>query len=231
LIQSFTLIVPAAGTSQRYGRNKLLEPLAGKPILYHTLSAFLARRDVARVGLATKHDFFSDPHLEPLLRDPRMMICAGGTCRAESVLRAVQTSPTEIAWLAIHDAARPLVSQALIDRTLSLAFEKGCAAPAMPVSLTIKQAPSPLPSRVERTLPRHELWAMQTPQIMRRADLLDAYETCPLPLEEVTDDVQLLELAGKPVYLLPGEERNLKITTPADLTLAETYAIEQRGGM
>jgi 2-C-methyl-D-erythritol 4-phosphate cytidylyltransferase len=74
---------------------------------------------------------------------------------------------------------------------------------------------------VQRTLPRHTLWAMQTPQVMRRADLLAAYDVCPLPLEQVTDDAQLLELAGREVWLVEGEERNLKITTQADLRLAE----------
>ena len=91
----------------------------------------------------------------------------------------------------------------------------------MPVSLTIKQADGPLPARVQRTLPRASLWAMQTPQVMRRADLLRAFETCPLPLEQVTDDVQLLELAGQPVWLVEGDERNLKVTTRMDLRVAE----------
>ena len=86
--------------------------------------------------------------------------------------------------------------------------------------MTIKQAKGSLPAKVERTIARNELWAMQTPQIARRADLLDAFERCPIPLDQVTDDVQLLELVGKPVWLIPGEERNLKITTTLDLKLA-----------
>jgi 2-C-methyl-D-erythritol 4-phosphate cytidylyltransferase len=88
------------------------------------------------------------------------------------------------------------------------------------VHLTIKQADGPLPARVQRTIPRHTLWAMQTPQIMRRADLLAAFSSCPIPLEQVTDDVQLLELAGQEVWLVAGEERNLKITTPMDMQVA-----------
>ena len=72
-------------------------------------------------------------------------------------------------------------------------------------------------------MPRHALWAMQTPQVMRRADLLDAYARCPVPLEQVTDDVQLLELAGHDVWLVPGEERNLKMTTAVDAHLAEYW--------
>jgi 2-C-methyl-D-erythritol 4-phosphate cytidylyltransferase len=90
----------------------------------------------------------------------------------------------------------------------------------MPVSLTIKRATGPLPARVECTVPRQNLWAMQTPQIARRADLLDAYARCPIPLDQVTDDVQLIELAGGQVWLAPGDERNLKITTQMDLIVA-----------
>jgi 2-C-methyl-D-erythritol 4-phosphate cytidylyltransferase len=129
--------------------------------------------------------------------------------------------PPEIQWIAVHDAARPLVSRELIDRTFAAARQYGAAVPAMPVSLTVKQADGPLPAKVQRTLPRHTLWAMQTPQAMRRADLLEAYARCPLPLDQVTDDVQLLEFIQKEVWLIPGEERNLKITSPADLRIAE----------
>jgi 2-C-methyl-D-erythritol 4-phosphate cytidylyltransferase len=121
----------------------------------------------------------------------------------------------------VHDAARPLVSQELIDRTLAAAVEHGAAAPAMPVQLTIKQATGPLPAKVQQTVPRNELWALQTPQIVRRETLLRAFEECPYPLEHVTDDLQLLELCGQAAWLVPGDERNIKITTPQDLMLAE----------
>jgi len=84
------------------------------------------------------------------------------------------------------------VSQTLITRTLSTARRHGAAVPAMPVALTIKQAHGPLPAKVQRTIPRHELWAMQTPQIMGRADLLAAFETCPIPLDQITGRRQLL---------------------------------------
>jgi len=137
---------------------------------------------------------------------------------------AAEASSPEIEWLAIHDAARPLVSPALIDRTFTAAIHHGAAAAALPVHLTIKEAAGPLPAAVRRTIPRRMLWAMQTPQVMRRRDLLEAFASCPIPLADVTDDIQLLELAGKPVWLVEGEERNLKITTPMDLQIAEMLA-------
>ena len=184
-----------------------------------------------RAGVGGVGEAPSDsPHPSPLpegegekrnpLSDQRLRFCVGGACRAESVLSALRQVSQEIKWVAIHDAARPLVSQALIDRTFEAAKAHGAAVPALPVTLTIKQATGPLPARVERTVPRQSLWAMQTPQVTRRADLLAAFENCPLPLEQITDDAQLLELCGREVWLVEGEERNLKITTQSDLLIA-----------
>jgi 2-C-methyl-D-erythritol 4-phosphate cytidylyltransferase len=217
---SFAVIIPAAGSSTRFGgpRNKLLEPLAGRPVLARTVTAFLARPDVAQVILPTGLEELA----QLLPADPRITICPGGQSRAHSVQNGLAAVTNSIEWVAVHDGARPLISQELIDRTLAVAVEHGAAVPALAVSLTIKQATGPLPARVERTVPRRDLWAMQTPQIMRRDALAQAFATCPIPLAQVTDDVQLIELAGGEVWLVPGDERNLKITTPIDLKVAES---------
>jgi 2-C-methyl-D-erythritol 4-phosphate cytidylyltransferase len=215
----FAVIIPAAGSSSRFGgaRNKLLESLVGQAVIVRSVNAFLTRSDIAKVILPT-----SLTELQALLpRDPRICFCAGGETRAHSVYEGVKAVPDSIDWVAVHDGARPLVSQDLIDRTLAAAATHGAAVPALAVSLTIKQAHGPLPARVEKTIPREHLWAMQTPQIMKRADLLNAFKNCPVPLSQVTDDVQLIELAGGQVWLVAGEERNLKITTPMDLKIAE----------
>lgn len=224
------VILPAAGRSTRFGagRDKLLEMLEGRAVIARSVGAFLSRADVGQVLLPTNQR----ERLEPLLRDEsggldsRVTFCAGGASRAGSVLSALRLVPDRFQWVAVHDAARPLVSAGLIDRTLAAAREHGAAVPALPVTLTVKQAHGPLPARAERTIPRHTLWAMQTPQIMRRVDLLAAYESCPLPLGQVTDDTQLLELAGRDVWLVEGEERNLKITTATDMHLAELWLQE-----
>jgi 2-C-methyl-D-erythritol 4-phosphate cytidylyltransferase len=221
------VILPAAGRSIRFGagRDKLLEMLQGRAVIARAVGAFLSRSDVGRILLPTN----LGERIEPVLRDesgqidPRVTFCAGGASRAESVLSALRNVPDRFEWVAVHDAARPLVSGDLIDRTFAAARQHGAAVPSLPVTLTVKQAHGPLPARAERTIPRHTLWAMQTPQIMRRADLLAAYESCPLPLGEVTDDTQLLELAGREVWLVDGEERNLKITTATDMHLAELW--------
>jgi len=224
-MSEFAVIFPAAGRSVRYGtgRSKLLEELKGRTVLRWAVEAFALRADVGAIVIATPPDDVAvlSEALGDLSRDRRIKFCAGGACRAESVRNGLRAVPEDVEWVAVHDAARPLVSQELISRTLKAARKHGAVVPAMPVALTIKQAAGPLPAQVVRTVPRHELWAMQTPQIMGRADLLAAFEACPIPLDQVTDDAQVLELVGKPVWLVEGEERNLKITTPADLQVAE----------
>src|SRR5665213_2510572 len=233
MMEQMAVILPAAGRSVRFGgpRNKLHEPLAGVTVIHRSVSAFLAREDVAQVIIATQPATEMEPSPPPPIEgfDRRIEFTAGGESRADSVWLALRAVSADVQWVAVHDAARPLVSRELIDRIFAAACKYGAAAPALPVALTVKQADVPLPARVGRTLPRHTLWSMQTPQIMRRADLLAAYDKCPLPLEQVTDDAQVLELAGLDVWLLAGEERNLKITTQADLRLAEWFLSQGAG--
>ena len=221
-METFALILPAAGKSVRFGgpRSKLLETLDDVAVITRSVQPFLARSDLAHVIIPC-----SDPEglAAVLPQDDRIQFCDGGLARAHSVLAALKKVPADIAWVAVHDAARPLISPALIEQTLAAARKYGAAVPALPAALTIKQAHGPLPAKVEQTLLRHVLWAMQTPQIMQRDHLVHAFEHCPLPLEQVTDDVQLLELAGFPVWLIPGEEQNLKVTTAIDLHLAKWW--------
>jgi 2-C-methyl-D-erythritol 4-phosphate cytidylyltransferase len=216
---SFAVIIPAGGSSSRFGANKLTQVLAGQSVLWRSVTAFASRKDVPLVVVA------GPTHIDAA----KVRCVPGGRCRAESVRNALAAVPPEIEWVAVHDAARPLVSQGLIDSVLTTAIEQNAAAaPATPVALTIKQAKAPLPAKVQKTVPRDELWAMQTPQIMPRRDLADAFARCPIALEEITDDVQLLELAGRPVWLVEGDDRNIKITRPIDLAIAEMLLNQSR---
>jgi 2-C-methyl-D-erythritol 4-phosphate cytidylyltransferase len=219
----FAVILPAAGRSTRFGAsiNKLLQPLAGRPVLAWSLDAFIHRGDVRQIVIATSDPDVAAESGKAAQKHANVKICPGGTCRADSVRLAALACDESIEWIAVHDAARPMVSQAVIDRTFRAALTHGAAAAALPVHLSIKQAAGPLPAPVKQTVPRHDLWAMQTPQAMRRQDLLDAYAQCPIPLDQVTDDVQLLEWIGKPVWLVDGDERNLKITTLLDMQIAQ----------
>lgn len=231
----FAVILPAAGASTRFGPrpNKLFAPLRdGLPVIACTLEGFLGRDDVQVIVVATPPGGFrsSDDHpaLRQALADPRVRLCDGGTSRAESVRNALAEVARSVEWVAVHDAARPLVPSVVIDRTLEAAVRYGASIPALAVVPTIKQADGPLPAKVQRTFPRHTLWAVQTPQVMRRAALESAYSTCPVPLDQVTDEAQLLELSGQDVWLVQGDERNIKITTPDDLHAARAF-LDQAG--
>lgn len=228
-MQSLAVILPAAGSSSRFGAgvNKLLAPLGGTPVLARSLQAFLHRDDVKLVVIAGREEdgfgIEAEPLLLQLLEDPRVRTCPGGPSRAHSVRNALAEVPASIEWVAVHDAARPLVSRALVDRTLEVAYARGAAVPAVGLVPTVKQATGPLPAKVQQTVPRQSLWAVQTPQVARRAALESAFASCPVPLESVTDESQLLELAGQEVWLVPGDERNIKITTPDDLAAAHLF--------
>ena len=224
---AFAVILPAAGSATRFGGpvNKVLAPLAGVPLIVHGLRAFLSRPDVACVVVPTSEPAMlrdaPSRELAHCLKDPRVRLCPGGASRAQSVRRGLDEVPAGVEWVAVHDAARPLVSQELITRTLAAAVAHGAAVGALPITLTVKEADGPLPAKVVRTVPRTRLWAVQTPQVARTADLIEAFDACPLPPQQVTDDVQLIELAGKPVWLVEGDEWNIKVTTQTDLRVAE----------
>jgi 2-C-methyl-D-erythritol 4-phosphate cytidylyltransferase len=232
----FAVILPAAGSSTRFGpgANKLFSPLKdGVPVVAMTLGQFLSRADVEAVVIATSAGAAwrdAEPSVAALLADARVRRCEGGPSRAHSVRNALAAVPPTAEWVAVHDAARPLVSAAVIDRTLEAAVRYGAAVPALPIVPTIKQADGPLPAKVQRTVARHTLWGVQTPQIARREALALAYQKCPMPLEQVTDEAQLLELSGQDVWLVPGEERNLKITTPDDLRIARAMLEQEPQG-
>src|SRR5208282_1113872 len=151
MTSSCALIVPAAGLSTRFGgpRSKLLAKLGHRSVVAWSVGAFLQRSDVALVVIAAAD--------EAPIRDAlaaagaplqRVRFCPGGKCRAGSVLNALRCVDAKLEWVVVHDAARPLVSQELIDRTLLAARQHGAAAAALGVQLTIKQASGPLPARV-----------------------------------------------------------------------------------
>jgi 2-C-methyl-D-erythritol 4-phosphate cytidylyltransferase len=211
-----------------------LEQLGGQSILRRTLRAFMNRADVGVIVLATQMPAAlwseADPEIERRLNQGWLRLSPGGDSRAASVRNALSVVPPETAWVAVHDAARPLVSPELITRVFATAVLHGAAAPALAVNLTVKEAGGPLPTRVLRTVPRHSLWAMQTPQAMRRADLQRAFDRCPAPLDAITDDAQVLELAGLDVWLVAGDERNIKVTTSLDLHVAEALIAKNFSG-
>lgn len=214
----------AAGRGERMGaeRPKCFVPLAGRPLFLHSLAAF------ARLASAPQLVLVVPPGWEPeaaglcaglrLSRSP--LIIAGGSERTESVragLEALVVAPPDL--VAIHDAARPLVSLAIIEQTLTAAAETGAALAATPLTDTLKRAGEDL--RVTETPSRHGLWRAQTPQAFRYELICAAHRRAQERGLAATDDAMLVESLGHPVRLCPDSAYNIKVTTPEDLTVAE----------
>lgn len=215
-------LVAAAGSSSRMGGiNKLLEPLDGIPVLVRTLTALERAQRVDSIVIATREEDLIT--VSQLCKTYGITKCKkvirGGEDREHSVLLAALEAEPDTELLAVQDGARPLVSPALIDRVIEAAQRCGAAAPAIPVKDTIKTVRED--GAVEETLERSRLRAVQTPQVFEASLLKAALQAA---LEEgavLTDDCSAVERLGKVVYLIEGEEINLKITTPTDLILAE----------
>ena len=223
-------LVAAAGSSRRMGgTDKLMEPLEGVPVLVRTLTALQAARRVDEIIIAAREEALVE--ISGLCRTYGITKCRkvvrGGESRAHSVLLAALEASPEAELLAVQDGARPLVTPALIDRVAEAAARCAAAAPAVPVKDTIKVAGAG--GAVERTLERSTLRAVQTPQIFE-ADLLKAALQAALESgAEITDDCSAVERLGKVVYLVEGDEENLKITTPVDLIAAEAILADREG--
>ena len=216
--RSLAAIIVAAGSGERMGAtDKLFAPLAGRPLLAHTLAAFQQCPAVDRIVLV-----MAEANLERGRElahvhgfDKVVGFCVGGPRRQDSVRLGLEAlGPCE--WVAVHDGARPLVTPGLILRAFEAARESGAAVPAVPLADTIKEAGPE--GFVERTLDRSRLWGAQTPQVFRYELLARAHREV---TADVTDDAAMLEALDLPVKLFPGERTNIKVTTPDDLRLAE----------
>jgi 2-C-methyl-D-erythritol 4-phosphate cytidylyltransferase len=159
------------------------------------------------------------------LPDDTIQLVNGGAERFESVANALALTTSEADFVAVHDAARPCLTAALIDAVFARAVETGAALLAVPVADTIKRDDGA--GRVQATVARQGLWLAQTPQVFRRDWLIDAYARRSA-FGSVTDDAQLVEAAGHAVHLVPGSNTNLKITTREDIDLAEAIGRGRR---
>lgn len=215
-------LVVAAGNSTRMGGvNKLLQPLDGVPVLVRTLAAFQVAGTVDEVIVSTREEDLLE--ISQLCRTYGLTKCVkvirGGESRVHSALLAALEASPEAELLAVHDGARPLVTPELIDRVVSAAARCAAAVPAVAVKDTVKAVRED--GGVEETLDRGRLRAVQTPQVFEASLLKAALQSALEQGAPVTDDASAVERLGKVVFLVEGEEENLKITTPADMILAE----------
>ncbi|MEO1386829.1 MAG: 2-C-methyl-D-erythritol 4-phosphate cytidylyltransferase [Cyanobacteria bacterium J06634_6] len=223
------LLIPAAGVGRRMGsdRNKLLLPLLGQPILAWTLQAAAAASHLEWVGIICQP--VDRPDIEQMIDQCNLQIpiafIQGGDTRQESVCNGLQALPAEATHVLIHDGARCLATPELFDRCAQAALKVPGLVAAVPVKDTIKQVDD---QRVVVNTPaRSHLWAAQTPQGFEVALLKQCHDKGQQQGWSVTDDAALLEKCQIPVSIVDGEETNLKVTTPIDLTIAQ-FILQQR---
>ncbi|MGI5935252.1 MAG: 2-C-methyl-D-erythritol 4-phosphate cytidylyltransferase [Oscillospiraceae bacterium] len=223
-------VVLAAGASQRMGEDKLFCLLDGVPTIVHTLQAFNRSPYIHEIIVVTRAEKIVD--VAKLCRDYGIAkvtkVLCGGSTRLESSLAGVSEISPKAKLAAIHDGARPLVTQKVIEDAIKTASLYKAVAPAIQVKDTVKLAESGI---VTETPDRHITMAVQTPQVFA-PELIKGALTYALQNElEVTDDCSAVEALGVQVHLCPGSEENIKLTTPLDFELAEAIINSRRRKM
>lgn len=218
-------VIVAAGSSSRMGGiDKVMAPLGGEPMILRTVRTFQNCGAIKEIVIVTREDL-----ILPITElcggfDKVRAVVRGGASRQASVKRGLSAFTDKMELAAVHDGARPLVSQAMIDRTVRAAHTYGGAAPVVPVKDTIKVYEGGF---VASTPDRETLRAVQTPQVFDLDLLRGALEKADKDGAAVTDDCSAVERLGLKIRLVEGEERNLKVTTPMDLKIAEMLLEEE----
>ena len=216
-------IIVAGGNSQRMGFDKLFALLGDKPVIAHTLNAFEGAECVEEIILIGHTDRLAE--FENLVSASEAkkvrQIAAGGSHRQDSVRAGLNLVDPKADYVAVHDAARPLITPEQIEKVFEACRLHGAAVLAEPITDTLKRVDENW--FVSGGVNREGLYAMQTPQMFSRDLLVRAYEAVAAQKLLVTDEVSAVQLLGAKVLLVPHDEFNLKITYPRDLLLAQSY--------
>ena len=212
-------VIVAAGSASRMGGiDKVMADLGGEPMILRTVRAFQQCDAIREIVIVTREDLIRPISSLCAQMDKVKAVVAGGKSRQESVWLGLNALSHDVKLAAIHDGARPLITNAVIDRTVRAAHTYGAAAPAVPVKDPIKVAKSGL---VMATPDRANLRAVQTPQVFDFDLLRGALKKAEEENANLTDDCSAVERMGMSVKIVEGDERNLKVTTPMDLKIAE----------
>ena len=225
-LKSCGVVIVAAGSASRMGGiDKVMAPLAGEPMIVRTVRAFQDCDAVKKIVVVTREDLILPITSLCSGMSKVKAVVAGGSSRQESVHLGLNALSGEVQLVAVHDGARPLVSWELIDRVIRAANTYGAAAPAIPVKDTIKVVKGGV---VEQTPDRSNLFAVQTPQVFDFDLLRGALKKVEQEQLQVTDDCSAVEQMGMRVKIVEGDERNLKVTTPMDLKIAQMLLEETK---
>ncbi len=219
-------VIVAAGTASRMGGiDKIMAPLKGEPIIVHTVRAFEACDAIREIVIVTRPDLMQT--VMGLCREFQKVraVVAGGSSRPESVRNGLNALSSKVKLAAIQDGARPLVTHQVIDRVVRAANTYGAAAPGIPVKDTVKVVQGGV---VSATPERDRLQAIQTPQVFQFDLLRGALKKAEEDGAEITDDCSAVERLGMSVKIVEGDERNMKITTPIDLKIAQVLMEDEQ---
>ncbi|MEO6847014.1 MAG: 2-C-methyl-D-erythritol 4-phosphate cytidylyltransferase [Chthoniobacterales bacterium] len=220
-LPSVCAVIVAAGSSSRMGFDKLTAPLAGKPLLAHTLAAFQDCAEIESIILVCAAERIGE--FESLAKGHNIgkleRVVSGGKERHHSVWNGLQALTPRQELTAVHDAGRPLVTSAQIRLCIEAAAVHGAASLAEAATDTLQRADAF--HRIVENIERTRLWRMQTPQIFRREILLDAYKEILAEDSLVTDETSAVQASGHEVYIVENRDWNIKVTTPRDLPIAE----------
>ena len=223
-----TAIIVAGGSSRRMGFDKTFAMLGEMPVVAHSIAAFEATKAVAEIIVVGREERLAE--LQKIIAEKPFQkirhVVAGGEQRQDSVRQGLSHVAADCDFIAVHDAARPLVRATQIEMVFDAAQRHGAASLAAPVTDTLKRATTD--RIVCGSVEREGIYAMQTPQIFARQLLLQAYEAVAAINLLVTDEVSAVENIGHAVVLVPADDYNFKITFPADLALAEMVQRQRR---
>jgi len=219
------VVIPAGGVGSRLGARtpKQFLRLGTMPILAATVRHFARHPAVRAVVVAAPEPWVARAGriLGRVVTHTPLTVVAGGRTRQDSVWLALQAAPEDVEIIVVHDAVRPMITRRLVDTVVRAAAAEGAAICALPLTETVKRVRA---ERVEATLDRSELWAVQTPQAFRADLLREAHEKARRDGVVGTDDAMLVERLGHPVRVVRGLAENVKITTPEDLRRARFLA-------
>lgn len=226
VVRDVGVVIVAGGQGTRTGGTELKQFrwVAGKPMLLHSVQTFMARPDVHTVVVVLPRSHAADPPPWLFQCDlDRLLVSTGGRERAESVANGLEDVPEDVRTVLIHDAARPLVPDDLIERVVAEARRGHGAVPALPVVDTLKEVDEA--GRIVRTVDRARLWRVQTPQGFPREMIERAHAEARRDGIAATDDAGLCERLGFPVVIVPGSERAMKVTEEGDFARAEALGM------
>ena len=212
-------VIVAAGSASRMGGiDKIMADLGGEPVIRRTVRNFQECDAISEIVIVTREDLILPVTNACAGMDKVTAVVAGGKSRPESVANGLSALSDKVKLAAIQDGARPFAGWQLIDRTVRAANTYGAAAPAIPVKDTIKVVHGGI---VKETPDRASLNAVQTPQVFDLDLLRGALKKAAQDGAQITDDCSALERMGMSVKIVEGDERNIKVTTPMDLKIAE----------